>query len=45
MSPTSWPTPTPLNGSPGPIAYKTGTFYGYHDASAIGFDGRTVIGV
>src|SRR5690606_30938599 len=35
----------PLNGSPGRIAYKTGTSYGYRDAWAIGFDGRTVIGV
>ena len=37
--------PPPLNGSPGRIAYKTGTSYGYRDAWAIGFDGRTVIGV
>lgn len=35
----------PLNGSPGRIAYKTGTSYGYRDAWAIGFDGKTVIGV
>ncbi len=35
----------PLNGSPGRIAYKTGTSYGYRDAWAIGFDGGTVIGV
>ena len=35
----------PLNGSPGQIAYKTGTSYGYRDAWAIGFDGRHVIGV
>jgi penicillin-binding protein 1C len=35
----------PLNGSPGRIAYKTGTSYGYRDAWAIGYDGRTVIGV
>jgi penicillin-binding protein 1C len=37
--------PPPLNGSPGQIAYKTGTSYGYRDAWAIGFDGRHVIGV
>jgi len=37
--------PPPLNGSPGRIAYKTGTSYGYRDAWAIGFDGRFVIGV
>ncbi len=35
----------PSNGSPGRIAYKTGTSYGYRDAWAIGYDGRTVIGV
>ena len=35
----------PLNGSPGRIAYKTGTSYGYRDAWAIGFNGSTVIGV
>lgn len=37
--------PPPLNGSPGRVAYKTGTSYGYRDAWAIGFDGKTVIGV
>jgi penicillin-binding protein 1C len=37
--------PPPLNGSPGRVAYKTGTSYGYRDAWAIGYDGRTVIGV
>jgi penicillin-binding protein 1C len=37
--------PPPLNGSPGRIAYKTGTSYGYRDAWAIGYDGGTVIGV
>jgi penicillin-binding protein 1C len=37
--------PPPLNGSPGRIAYKTGTSYGYRDAWAIGFDGKTAIGV
>ncbi|HTN60377.1 MAG TPA: penicillin-binding protein 1C [Devosia sp.] len=35
----------PLNGSPGRIAYKTGTSYGYRDAWSIGYDGKTVIGV
>jgi penicillin-binding protein 1C len=38
-------TPPPLNGSPGQVAYKTGTSYGYRDAWAVGFDGRHVIGV
>lgn len=28
-----------------PIAYKTGTSYGYRDAWSVGFDGRYVIGV
>ncbi|MEQ8307823.1 MAG: penicillin-binding protein 1C [Hoeflea sp.] len=28
-----------------PIAYKTGTSYGYRDAWAVGFDGRHVLGV
>lgn len=37
--------PPPLNGTPGRVAYKTGTSYGYRDAWAIGFDGKTVIGV
>ena len=37
--------PPPLNGTPGRIAYKTGTSYGYRDAWAIGFDGKTVVGV
>lgn len=37
--------PPPLNGSPDQIAYKTGTSYGYRDAWAVGFDGRTAIGV
>lgn len=31
--------------SPGRIAFKTGTSYGYRDAWAIGFDGRHVIGI
>ena len=37
--------PPPINGSPGRIAYKTGTSYGYRDAWAVGYDGKTVIGV
>ena len=37
--------PPPLNGSVGRIAFKTGTSYGYRDGWAIGFDGKTVIGV
>ena len=32
------------NVSPGSLAFKTGTSYGYRDAWAIGFDGRHVIG-
>ncbi|WP_420409363.1 penicillin-binding protein 1C [Hoeflea sp.] len=28
-----------------PVAYKTGTSYGYRDAWAVGFDGRHVLGV
>ncbi len=35
----------PNNASPGLVAYKTGTSYGYRDAWAIGFDGRHVVGV
>jgi penicillin-binding protein 1C len=35
----------PRNGSPGRIAFKTGTSYGYRDAWSVGFDGSTVIGV
>jgi penicillin-binding protein 1C len=38
-------TPPPVTGSPGRIAYKTGTSYGYRDAWAIGFDGQYVVGV
>jgi penicillin-binding protein 1C len=38
-------TPPPVTASPGRIAYKTGTSYGYRDAWAIGFDGGTVVGV
>jgi len=48
----AWHTADILSGTappPGrgrePIAYKTGTSYGYRDAWAIGFDGRHVIGV
>jgi penicillin-binding protein 1C len=37
--------PPPVNGSPGRVAYKTGTSYGYRDAWAIGFDGAHVVGV
>jgi penicillin-binding protein 1C len=37
--------PPPINGTPGRIAYKTGTSYGYRDGWAIGYDGGTVIGV
>ena len=37
--------PPPLNGSPGRIAFKTGTSYGYRDGWSIGYDGKTVIGV
>ena len=37
--------PGPEHVSPGSIAFKTGTSYGYRDAWAIGFDGRHVIGV
>jgi penicillin-binding protein 1C len=37
--------PPPLNGSPGRVAYKTGTSYGYRDAWAVGFDGAHVVGV
>ena len=38
-------TPPPVNASPGQVAYKTGTSYGYRDAWAIGFDGRHVVGI
>lgn len=37
--------PPPNTGSPGLVAYKTGTSYGYRDAWAVGFDGRHVVGV
>ncbi len=35
----------PAGMRPLPIAYKTGTSYGYRDAWSVGFDGRHVIGV
>ena len=38
-------TPPPINGSPGQIAFKTGTSYGYRDGWAVGFDGTDVVGV
>jgi penicillin-binding protein 1C len=37
--------PTPAKVSPGGLAFKTGTSYGYRDAWAVGFDGRHVVGV
>ena len=37
--------PTTAKGSPGEIAHKTGTSYGYRDAWTIGYDGRHVVGV
>jgi penicillin-binding protein 1C len=37
--------PPPTTASPGRVAYKTGTSYGYRDAWAIGFDGAHVVGV
>jgi penicillin-binding protein 1C len=37
--------PPPENAPHGRIAFKTGTSYGYRDAWAIGYDGKTVIGV
>jgi len=37
--------PGPDHVSPGSIAFKTGTSYGYRDAWAVGFDGKHVIGV
>jgi penicillin-binding protein 1C len=37
--------PPPENAPHGRIAFKTGTSYGYRDAWALGFDGRTTIGV
>lgn len=35
----------PENATPGMLAYKTGTSYGFRDAWAIGFDARTTIAV
>jgi penicillin-binding protein 1C len=35
----------PANSVSRPVAYKTGTSYGYRDAWSIGYDGRYVIGV
>ena len=37
--------PEPVGSTQLPIAYKTGTSYGYRDAWSVGFDGRHVIGV
>ncbi|MGL5114425.1 MAG: penicillin-binding protein 1C [Beijerinckiaceae bacterium] len=37
--------PAPLHGTPGRIAFKTGTSYGYRDAWSVGFDRRHAIGV
>ena len=37
--------PAPKHFRAGRIAYKTGTSYGYRDAFAIGYDGKTVIAV
>lgn len=48
----AWLVGDVLSGTPPPaghpargIAFKTGTSYGYHDAWAVGFDGRHVVGV
>ena len=38
-------TSPPRNAKGGDIAYKTGTSYGYRDAWAAGFDGKTTIAV
>ena len=37
--------PVPAASAPRPIAYKTGTSYGYRDAWSVGYDGRYVLGV
>jgi penicillin-binding protein 1C len=37
--------PTPPNVTPGAVAFKTGTSYGFRDAWAAGFDGDCTIGV
>lgn len=36
--------PATASGSPGSLAYKTGTSYGYRDAWSLGYDGRYVAG-
>jgi penicillin-binding protein 1C len=38
-------TPPPENAVGGRIAFKTGTSYGFRDAWAIGFDGKSAVGV
>ncbi|XSG81578.1 MAG: penicillin-binding protein 1C [Methyloligella sp. ZOD6] len=38
-------SPPPENATPGRIAFKTGTSYGYRDAWSIGFDGKYTVGV
>ena len=38
-------SPPPENGTPGRIAFKTGTSYGYRDAWSVGFDGKRTVGV
>jgi len=38
-------SPPPDNAAGGRIAFKTGTSYGYRDAWAVGFEGKTTIGV
>jgi penicillin-binding protein 1C len=38
-------SPPPENGTPGRIAFKTGTSYGYRDAWSVGFDGKHTIGI
>ncbi len=38
-------SPPPESGTPGRIAFKTGTSYGYRDAWAVGFDGKYTVGV
>ncbi|BCJ90245.1 penicillin-binding protein 1C [Terrihabitans soli] len=38
-------TPAPKSAVTGRIAYKTGTSYGFRDAWAVGFDGRTTVAV
>lgn len=37
--------PPPLNATPGRIAFKTGTSYGYRDAFAVGYDRSYTIGI